>query len=120
MEAPQMSNKTERRKDRRSRPQLLIQGVDLTSGATVQLRDFSSRSFAVEGPESMADKAQREFEFPLGLGRIAFKGVPKRSERLPSVNGQPRYLVAFEFTWRTPEGKLAVQQFVRGVRGEVA
>ena len=26
----------------------------------------------------MTDKRTRDFEFPLGLGKIAFKGIPKR------------------------------------------
>ena len=115
-----MANKNERRSAIRNLPTLEIQGVDLSTGTTVRLRNFSARSFAVESPESMTDKRVREFEFPLGLGRIAFKGTPKRRERIAAVNGQPRYLVAFEFTWKTPTGKLAIEQFVRGVRGEVA
>jgi hypothetical protein len=112
--------KTERRAENRARPNLVIQGVDLTSGATVRLRDFSARSFAVESPEAMDDKKTREFEFPLGLGKIAFKGIPKRRERVKSANGESLYLVAFEFSWQTPTGKLAIEEFVRGVRGEVA
>ena len=114
-----MMAKTERRRDNRARPNLVIQGVDLTSGATVRLRDFSARSFAVESPDSMADNKTREFEFPLGLGRIAFKGIPKRRERIKSATGT-LYLVAFEFTWKTPTSRLAIEEFVRSVRGEVA
>jgi len=114
------ANKTERRRAGRAHPHLEIQGIDLSSGATVRLRDFSARSFAVESPDAMADSKTREFEFPLGLGKIAFKGIPKRRERIGSVNGEPQYLVAFEFTWKTPKGRLVVEQFVRAVRGEVA
>ena len=110
----------DRRRDRRDQPALVIQGVDLTSGATVRLRDFSARSFAVESSDAMSDKKTREFEFPLGLGKIAFKGIPKRRARIKGADGQPLYLIAFEFTWKTPTGRLAVEQFVRGVRGEVA
>ena len=115
-----MANKTERRRASRARPNLEIQGVDLRSGATVRLRDFSGRSFAVESSDAMGDTRTREFEFPLGLGKIAFKGVPKRRERIGSVNGEARYLIAFEFTWKTPTGRAAIEQFVRSVRGEVA
>jgi hypothetical protein len=114
------SHKRDRRRDRRAEPTLVIQGVDLSSGATVQLRDFSARSFAVESTDAMTDKRTREFEFPLGLGRIAFKGIPKRRERIKSPNGTPLYLVAFEFTWKTPMGRLVIEQFVRTIRGEVA
>jgi len=112
--------KTERRRDNRDHPNLVIQGVDLRSGTTVRLRDFSARAFAVESPDSMDDKKTREFEFPLGLGKIAFKGIPKRRERIKSASGQPLYLVVFEFTWKTPTGRLAIDEFVRSVRGEVA
>ena len=112
--------KTERRRDSRAHPNLVIEGVDLSSGTTVRLRDFSGRSFAVESPDAMPDNKTREFEFPLGLGKIAFKGVPKRRERIKSASGQPLYLVAFEFTWKTPTSRLAIEEFVRSVRGEVA
>ena len=112
--------KTERRRATRSNPILEIQGVDLNSGATVRLRDFSARSFAVESTEPMLDRRTREFEFPLGLGKIAFKGIPTRRERIGARTGKPRYLVAFDFTWKTPTGKVAIEQFVRSVRGEVA
>jgi hypothetical protein len=112
--------RTERRRASRALPNLEIQGVDLSSGTAVRLRDFSARSFAVESQDPMTDKRTREFEFPLGLGKIAFKGVPKRRERIKSANGQPCYLVAFEFSWKTPASREAVAQFVRNVRGEVA
>jgi hypothetical protein len=112
--------KSDRRRASRALPNLEIQGVDLNSGATVRLRDFSARSFAVESADPMPDRRTREFEFPLGLGRIAFKGVPKRHQRIGTANGKTRYLVAFEFTWKTPTGRDAIAQFVRSVRGEVA
>ena len=115
-----MANRIDRRRATRAHPNLEIQGVDLTSGATVRLRDFSARSFAVESPDAMTGRKTREFEFPLGLGKIAFKGIPTRRERLKSVDGRPVYLVAFEFTWKTPTGRIAIEQFVRTVRGEVA
>lgn len=114
------TNRTDRRRSRRASPELVIQGVDLSSGTTVRLRDFSARSFAVESPDSMTDKKAREFEFPLGLGKIAFKGIPKRRARIGSANGHPLYLIAFEFTWKTPTSRLAIEEFVRSVRGEVA
>ena len=112
--------RNERRRVSRALPNLEIQGVDLSSGNTVRLRNFSARSFAVESSDPMTARRTREFEFPLGLGRIAFKGTPKRRERIRSVNGQPLYLVAFEFTWKTPPGRVVIEQFVRSVRGEVA
>jgi hypothetical protein len=112
--------KSERRRDSRSLPSLEVQGVDLTSGKTVRLRDFSARSFAVEAADAMTDKRIREFEFPLGRGTIAFKGVPKRRARVTLADGRPGYIVAFEFTWKSPTGRLAIEQFVRSLRGEVA
>ena len=111
---------SDRRRASRALPNLEIQGVDLTSGGLVRLRDFSARSFAVETTDPMTDRRTREFEFPLGLGRIAFKGIPKRRARMGTLNGKPSYLVAFEFTWKTPTGRAAIEQFVRSVRGEVA
>ena len=117
---PRRAYKTDRRRASRALPNLEIQGVDLTSGATVRLRDFSARGFAVESTDPMTDKRAREFEFPLGLGRIAFKGIPKRRARVGALKGKPSYLVAFEFTWKTGSGRAAIEQFVRSVRGEVA
>ena len=114
------SRKKDRRRDRRDEPSLVVLGVDLTSGATVRLRDFSARSFAVESPDPMTDRQTRDFEFPLGLGKIAFKGTPKRHAPIKSANGEPLYLVAFEFTWKTPTGRLLVDEFVRSLKGEVA
>jgi hypothetical protein len=114
------SRKRDRRRDKRAAPSLVIQGVDLSTGATVRLHDFSARSFAIESVDSMTDKKTREFEFPLGLGKIAFKGIPKRRERVKSADGRTLYLIAFEFTWKTPTSRLAIEQFVRSVRGEVA
>jgi hypothetical protein len=94
--------------------------VDLTSGGSVRLRDFSARSFAVESPDPMNDRRPREFEFPLGRGSIAFKGIPKRRARIALSDGTPGYLVAFEFTWKSPTGKVTIEEFVRTLRGEVA
>jgi hypothetical protein len=112
--------KSERRRASRSLPNLEIQGVDLSSGATVRLRDFSARSFAIESADPMTKRRTREFEFPLGLGKIAFKGVPKRRARIGTANGKALYLVALEFAWKTPLGREVIDQFVRSVRGEVA
>ena len=117
---PRRTNRIDRRRARRDSPELVVEGVDLTSGTTVRLRDFSARSFAVESPDSMIDRKTREFEFPLGLGKIAFKGIPKRRERIKSANGHPLYLIAFEFTWKTPTGRVLVEEFVRSLKGEVA
>lgn len=117
---PAPKRKIDRRRDARETPVRRVEGVDLTTGVTVRLRDFSARSFAVESPDAMTERKTREFEFPLGRGSIAFKGIPKRRERLRSVDGQPRYLVAFEFTWKTPSGRLAAEQFVRSIRDQVA
>jgi hypothetical protein len=114
------SRKRDRRRHGRAQPAVDVQGVDLTSGFTVKLRDFSARSFAVESPDPMSEPKVREFEFPLGLGRIAFKGIPKRRAKLASPKGESRYLVAFEFTWKTPSGRLAIEQFVRSIRDQVA
>ena len=111
---------TERRLASRSRPELVVLGVDLTTGATVQLYDFSARSFAVESADPMTDSDVREFEFPLRLGRIAFKGRPKRRQRIKTADGRAAFLVAFEFTWKTPTGRLLVDEFVRSLRGSVA
>jgi hypothetical protein len=113
-------SRKERRLSTRARPRQPVEGVDLSSGATVRLRDFSARAFAVEAPDPMADGRARLFEFPLGLGRIAFKGIPRRRARLRPLNGQPRYLVALEFLKSTPTNTLAVEYFVRSLRGEVA
>jgi hypothetical protein len=67
----------------------------------------------------MSGHKAREFEFPMGRGRIAFKGVPRRRAKIGSTAG-PRYLVAFEFTWGSATGQTAVDYFVRSLRGEVA
>ena len=115
-----MTDKSERRRAVRDRPTGEVKGVDLGSGGTVRLLDFSERSFAVESSEPLGGAKVREFEFPLGLGKIAFKGIPKRRERIESVDGETRYLVAFEFTWKTPTGRELVEHFVRALRGEVA
>ena len=117
---PQPSPMRDRRRSSREKPNLVIEGIDLSSGMTVRLRDFSAESFAIESPGSIPDKTIREFEFPLGLGKIAFKGMPVRNEYIGTVDGQPRYLVAFEFIWKTPMGRLLVEHFVRSLKGEVA
>ena len=109
----------DRRRARRALPGQPVEGVDLGSGETVRLRDFSTRSFAVEASDPMKGTRAREFEFPMGRGRIAFKGIARRRAKIPSTVG-PRYVVAFEFTWGSATGKLAVDYFVRSLRGEVA
>jgi hypothetical protein len=114
------ADKTERRQASRARPALEVLGVDLSSGATVRLRDFSARSFAIESADPMTYRRTREFEFPLGRGKIAFKGVPKRRARVALADGKRGYLVAFEFTWKSPTGRLAVEQFVQSLRREGA
>jgi hypothetical protein len=111
--------KKERRKARRAQPSQPIEGVDLTSGETVRLRDFSTRSFAVEASDPLTGRKAREFEFPMGRGRIAFKGVARRRARVGPARAR-RYLVAFEFTYGSATGKLAVDYFVRSLRGQVA
>ena len=112
--------KKDRRQSVRSRPGQPVEGVDLGSGETVRLRDFSARAFAIESASPMAAGKAREFEFPLGLGRIAFKGVPKRSAKVRSGDGRPKYLVALEFIKATPTSTMAVEYFVRSLKGEVA
>ena len=113
-------HKDERRRASRAQPVQAVEGVEFGSGTAVCLRDFSATSFAVETTDPMTGARLREFEFPVGFGRIAFKGIPKRRARLAAVNGVARYLVALEFTWGTPTGQLAVEYLVRSLRGEVA
>lgn len=105
-----------KRRSHRVRAARGLRGIERGSGATVQIRDFSSESIAVESPVQVGANTLIELDFPVGDQTFSLRGMVVRTDRLPSVATGPTYLMAVELAWHTPPERLQIAGFLHAIR----
>jgi len=105
-----------KRRSHRVRAARGLRGLERGSGATVQIRDFSSESIAIESAVQVAVNTPIELEFPLGDQTFPLRGRVVRTDRLPTVGTGPNYLMAVELAWHTPVERLQIAGFLHAIR----
>jgi hypothetical protein len=105
-----------KRRSHRVRAAKGLRGFERGSGATVQIRDFSSESIAVESPVQVCVHKAIELEFPVGDQTFTLRGMVVRTDRLPTVGTGPIYLLAVQLSWHTPPERLQIAGFLHAIR----
>jgi hypothetical protein len=91
-------------------------GIERVSGASVQIRDFSTEALAIESPTQVFVGKPIELDFPVGDQTFTLRGTVVRSERVPSVGGAPTYMMVVQLGWHSISDRLQVAGFLATIR----
>ena len=112
----QTTRKRDKRRSQRYRAAPGSNGIERASGVSVQIRDFSSESVAIELPTQAFARKPIELDFPLGDHTFTLRGTVVRSERVPSVCGAPTYLTVVQLGWNSTSDRLQLAGFLATIR----
>jgi hypothetical protein len=112
----QTNRKRDKRRSQRYRAAPGSNGIERASGVSVQIRDFSSESLAIESPTQASVRKPIELDFPMGDHTFVLRGAVVRSERVPSVGCGPTYLTVVQLGWSSTSDRLQLAGFLATIR----
>jgi hypothetical protein len=92
-----------------------LRGIERTTRAVVTVRDFSTKSLALESTAPLLTDQPLAIDLRHGDQTFTIYGVPKRSDRVPGRSGPPLWLTAVEVQWTTPRERSQFEAFLWSV-----
>ena len=111
-----VNRKRDKRRSQRYRAAAGLVGIERSSGARVNVRDFSSESLAIESPTQVFVGKPIELDFPMGDQTFTVRGRVLRSERVPTLGGVGTYLTVVQLGWGSTSDRLQVAGFLATIR----
>ena len=89
-----------------------LTGLERVSGTAVTVRDFSTKSLAIESTARIAPNQLLEIDLQHDDQTFTVRGMPTRSDRVPGRAGAPLWLTAVEVRCATPQERSQFESFL--------